>query len=164
MLKSDNMDRVIRDAVMVGVSAIQPFFSARTEIPRAAVREGGRQSRWDRTVISSAKQCARATLPEVHPARDFSELLSTARDSMVLLFVEPHSEGGPPVTDLETLEHRVPAKATILVGPEGGWDPVEIEAAEKAGVILVTLGARTLRADAAGVIAIAVLQYLWKDL
>ena len=42
MLKSEKMDRVIRDAVMVGVSAIQPFFSARTEVPRTAVREGGR--------------------------------------------------------------------------------------------------------------------------
>ena len=83
---------------------------------------------------------------------------------MCLMFVEPRRDGGPAVAELQALEHRVPAKAMILVGPEGGWDPLEIESAGKAGVLLVTLGARTLRADAAGVIAMAVLQFLWKDL
>src|SRR5258706_5764366 len=80
VLKSDKMDRVIRDAVMLGAAAIQPFTSARTEGPRAAVRAGARQERWDRTVISSVKQCGRAVVPVVHPTAEFSELLKTPHD------------------------------------------------------------------------------------
>ena len=86
LLKSDKMDRVIRDAVMLGVAAIQPFTSARTEVPRAAV--GSRQDRWDRTVIASVKQCGRAVVPAVHPTLALSELLNAERDALCLMFVD----------------------------------------------------------------------------
>src|SRR5438034_5771104 len=58
LLKSDKMDGVIRDAVMLGVAAIQPLTTARTEVPRAIV--DSRHDRWHRTVIASVKQCGRA--------------------------------------------------------------------------------------------------------
>jgi 16S rRNA (uracil1498-N3)-methyltransferase len=161
LLKSDKMDRVIRDAVMLGVTAIQPFLSARAEVPRAALRAGGRQERWERTAISSVKQCGRAVVPPVLPILDFRELLVAERDALCLMFVEPgHEAGGCSLSSLET---RVPAKATLLIGPEGGWDPHEVQDAVAAGVTLVTFGQRTLRADAAGAAAIAVLRYVWKD-
>ena len=162
LLKSDKMDRVIRDAVMLGVAAIRPFTSAHTEVPRAAIERGGRQHRWDRTVISSAKQCGRAVVPPVLSTTDFQEVLDDERDHECLMFVEPTHEAGP--DRLTSLETRVPAKATILIGPEGGWDPQEIKDAVAVGVTLLTFGRRTLRADAAAAAAIAVLRYVWKDL
>jgi 16S rRNA (uracil1498-N3)-methyltransferase len=79
-----------------------------------------------------------------------------------VMFVEPGHDAG--ALSLNALEARVPASATIFIGPEGGWDPQEVKAAVAAGVTLVTFGGRVLRADAAGAAAIAVLQYLWKDL
>jgi 16S rRNA (uracil1498-N3)-methyltransferase len=168
LLKSDKMDRVIRDAVMLGVAAIQPFVSARTEVPHAAVRAGarGRQDRWDRTVIASVKQCGRAVVPVVHPTLAWPDLLKAERDALCLMFVEPHAgalaKAGSGAS-LQSLEARVPSKATIVIGPEGGWEPQEISNAVAAGVTMVTLGQRVLRADAAGALAIAVLQYVWKD-
>ena len=171
LLKGDKMDGVIRDAVMLGVAAIQPFTSARTEVAREAVRSGarGRQDRWDRTVIASVKQCGRAVVPVVHPTLSLAELLNAERDALCLMFVEPagvprgSAEGANTGDSLQSLETRVPAKATILVGPEGGWEPQEISDALEAGVTLVSLGRRVLRADAAGALAMAVLQYVWKD-
>jgi 16S rRNA (uracil1498-N3)-methyltransferase len=161
LLKSDKMDRVIRDAVMLGAAAIRPFRSARTEVPRAALASGGRQERWDRTVISSVKQCGRAVVPPVLAVQDFGVLLSAEHDALCLMFVEPGHQGTCSLSGLET---RVPAKATILIGPEGGWEGQEVNDAVAAGVTLVTFGQRTLRADAAGAVAIAVLRYIWKDL
>jgi 16S rRNA (uracil1498-N3)-methyltransferase len=161
LLKSDKMDRVIRDAAMLGVAAIRPFTSARTEVPAAALARGGRQERWDRTVIASVKQCGRAVVPPVLPVQDFRELLPVAHGGLCLMFVEP---GHQVASSLSGLETRVPAKAMILIGPEGGWDPQEVSDAVAAGVTLVTFGQRTLRADAAGALAIAVLRYIWKDL
>jgi 16S rRNA (uracil1498-N3)-methyltransferase len=58
----------------------------------------------------------------------------------------------------------VPQDATIFVGPEGGWTEAELDAARSRGVRLVTMGHRTLRADATPVAAISVLQYVWGDL
>ena len=52
----------------------------------------------------------------------------------------------------------------VVIGPEGGWDPREVQEASAAGVQLLSFGARTLRADAAAAAVISVLRYLWRDL
>ena len=162
LLKHDKMDRVIRDAVMLGVAEIRPFTSARTEIPNAAIRQGGRQSRWDRTVLASVKQCGRAVVPPVQPVVNFETVLGGLAD-VTIMFVEPGAVEPEPCA-LTQLETHVPAKAMILVGPEGGWDPSELRAAQAAGVTMVRLGSRVLRADAAGPLAMVALQTVWKDL
>jgi 16S rRNA (uracil1498-N3)-methyltransferase len=65
---------------------------------------------------------------------------------------------------LSTLSGSRPASASLLVGPEGGWSAAEIEAAMRAGCIPITLGRRTLRADAVPIVAIGLLQFVWGDL
>ena len=81
---------------------------------------------------------------------------------MRLLLVEPSAsvEGHP----VSTLAGDRPASASLLVGPEGGWSADEIAAAGRAGYVPITLGRRTLRADAVPIVAIGVLQFLWGDL
>ena len=162
LLKSDKMDRVIRDAVMLGVVAVQPFVSRRTDVPMKAVEQGGRQDRWDRTVISSVKQCGRAVVPRVHETKEFADLLHSSAGQTRLMFVEPGS--GHDVADVTILEGQPPSQAMVCVGPEGGWDPQELRDAADAGVTLLSFGARVLRADAAGAAVISVLRYIWRDL
>ena len=162
MLKSDKMDRVIRDAVMLGVAAVQPFVSRRTDVPMTAVRKGGRQDRWDRTVLASVKQCGRAIVPPVYAPREFGEVLQSTSRNTRLLLVEPGR--APGVADITTLEGQRPSEAIVFVGPEGGWDPQEIADAVAVGVTLVSFGARVLRADVAAAVMIPVLRYIWRDL
>jgi 16S rRNA (uracil1498-N3)-methyltransferase len=162
LLKSDKMDRVIRDAVMLGVAAIQPFASRRTDVPMTAVKHGGRQDRWDRTVIASVKQSGRAVVPRVNPTKAFDELLRSEDAQMRLMFVEPGA--GRHVGDVTRLEGQPPSDATVFIGPEGGWDANEITAAADAGVMLLSFGSRVLRADAAAAAIIPVLRYIWRDL
>ena len=161
LLKSDKMDRVIRDAVMLGVTAVQPIVSRRTDVPMKAVKRGGRQDRWDRTVISSAKQCGRAVVPPVHEAQELGQFLR-ASDQERLMFVEPGASDK--VADVASLEGQRPSKAIVLIGPEGGWDLQEIQDAAVAGAQLLSFGGRVLRADAAGAAIISVLRYIWRDL
>ena len=162
LLKSDKMERVIRDAVMLGVAEVQPFVSRRTDVPLKAVAKGGRQDRWDRTVISSVKQCGRAVVPPVRETKEFGALLQSTAGQARLMFVEPGA--GKDVSDMTSLEGQRPSNAIVLVGPEGGWDPQEIAAAADAGVTLLSFGGRVLRADAAGAAVISVLRYIWRDL
>jgi 16S rRNA (uracil1498-N3)-methyltransferase len=165
LLKSDKMDRVIRDAVMLGVAAVRPFLSKRTDVPKAALTTGVRQERWDRTVISSVKQCGRAVVPEVLEPQTLADLLTATAGTTRLMFVEPAvgSHGGQ-AADLTSLEGMRPVDVVVLIGPEGGWDRDEVDQAAAAGVTLVTFGRRVLRADAAGAVAVAVLRYIWRDL
>jgi 16S rRNA (uracil1498-N3)-methyltransferase len=162
LLKSDKMDRVIRDAVMLGVTAVQPIVSRRTDVPMKAVKHGGRQDRWDRTVISSVKQCGRAVVPPVHEAQELEQYLRATAGQTRLMFVEPGR--GDQVADVASLEGQRPSEAIVLIGPEGGWDPQEIEDAAAAGAQLLSFGRRVLRADAAGAAVMSVLQYIWRDM
>jgi 16S rRNA (uracil1498-N3)-methyltransferase len=162
LLKGDKMDRVISDAVMLGVAAIQPCVTRRTDVPMRALREGGRQDRWQRTVVSSVKQCGRAVVPRIQETKPFTELLRSGLPEPRLMFVEPAA--GVHAAEVASLEQQRPAEATVIIGPEGGWDPRDIDEARSAGVTLLSFGERVLRADAAAAAVLSVLRYIWRDL
>jgi 16S rRNA (uracil1498-N3)-methyltransferase len=165
VLKGDRMDDVIRDAVMMGVAAVQPIVTARTEVSLGAVRRGRRVERWERIAVSSAKQCGRAVVPPILEPR---ELDATC---VGIMFVEPSAlppEGGSHVGGgsriaLADLDPQPPREVTVLIGPEGGWDPAEVERAA-ATCRLVTLRSPTLRADAMAVVAVTALFVRWGEL
>jgi len=179
VLKGEKMDDVVRDAVMLGVSAIQPLVTKRTETTAAALVRGARLDRWRRVALASAKQSRRAVLPEIRTPLTIESYLTDPAPSLRLMLVEPMigSDGsgevrrpgpfGPGGDDVEPLSvlRGVPAPADValLVGPEGGWEESEVAFASAAGVRLVSLGHRTLRADAVPVAALSVLHFLWEQ-
>ena len=158
-LKGDRMDDVVRDATMMGVAAIEPLVSEHTA---AHLSPGRAPERWRRIAVASAKQCRRAVVPRVGDGMAFAEWIARDQSALRVMLVEPSAsvEGHP----ASTLQGARPAEATILIGPEGGWSAREVEAAVAAGYVPVTLGRRTLRADAMAVVALGVVQYLWSDL
>ena len=162
VLKGDRMDDVVRDATMMGVAAIEPIVTERT-IARGAVRDGRGGDRWRRIAIASAKQCRRAVLPVVGAGTPFLDWIVQDSAALRVLLVEP--EAASPGHPLSALRGDAPpVSATVAVGAEGGWTVEEIDAAIRAGWVPITLGRRTLRADAVPIVAIGVLQALWGDL
>ena len=163
VLKSDKMDDIVRDAVMLGVSAIQPIVTKRAEFTVAGLMRGTRLERWKRVALASVKQSRRAVLPEIRMPLTLESLLHEPAPGLGVMLVEPEATAGvEPVSALRQLP--TPSDAMMLVGPEGGWVESEWIAARERGYRLVTLGHRTLRADAVPVAAISVLQFLWGDL
>ena len=165
VLKGDKMDGVVRDAVMMGVAAIQPIVTARSGVALAALRRGHRQERWQRTAVSSAKQCGRAVVPAVLAPRAFESVAASLADMTLpgpgLIFVEPSASAD--AVSLGDLDLTPPRETTVLIGPEGGWTGEEIGLGSTA-CRLVTLGARTLRADAMAIVALTALFTLWREL
>lgn len=159
LLKGDAMDAVVRDATMLGVTSIQPMSTGRGEVPAASMAKGGRRGRWHRIAVSSAKQCGRAVVPDVREPIALGEALTRAQPGLLIFLTEPSSRAGAGrLGDLTPPRDRA---AAVFVGPEGGWMEEEIAAAAAAGAHLVTLGERTLRADAAALVALPVLMYAW---
>lgn len=161
VLKGDKMDDVVRDAVMIGVAAIHPIVTARSEISIAALTRGRRRERWERIAVSSTKQCGRAVVPAISDAREFNA--ATIADSFpppIFTLVEPNTSAGVSLADLETT--TIPQRATLVVGPEGGWTAEEVQMAATRGT-LVTLGRRTLRADAMALVALAAMFARWGE-
>jgi 16S rRNA (uracil1498-N3)-methyltransferase len=164
VLKGDKMDDVVRDAVMIGAAALRPLLTARAETTAAILEKGRRQERWERVAISAAKQCGRAIVPPILEPVSFDAFIAFLLDKWLagpaLMLVEPGATKG--AVPFSALDVDAPKAATVLVGPEGGWTPEEIEIAATA-CRRITMGGRTLRADTMGLIAISALYSRWGE-
>jgi 16S rRNA (uracil1498-N3)-methyltransferase len=164
VLKGDKMDDVVRDAVMMGVSAIQPVVTARSEVALSTLARGHRRDRWQKIAVASAKQSGRAIVPEVLPPIEFGRIPPTLAaidlPGPVIMLVEPSVH--ILALSLNELETAPPEQAMLIVGPEGGWTPDEIDEAS-ATCRFVTLGGRTLRADAVAIVALSALFTIWRE-
>lgn len=161
VLKGDKMDGVVRDAVMLGVAAVQPVVSERAETSMAAMARSGRVARWQRIAVSSAKQCGRAVVPPIHPAMPLDWVWNEKTAAVRIVCVEPAAALGE-VCSVQSVAK--PQAVHVIVGPEGGWTVPEVAAAHDSGAILMSLGSRTLRADAVPIVALTALLTTWGEM
>ena len=89
VLKGDKMDDVVRDAVMLGVAAIQPIVTKRTEVTVAALIKGARVDRWRRVALASVKQSRRAVVPDIRMPLTLETYLDEPPAALRLMLVEP---------------------------------------------------------------------------
>lgn len=161
VLKGGSMDDAVRDATMMGADAIEPVLTAHADVKVSLARRQATTERWRRVALAAAKQCRRATLPAIEEPRSFQQWIADPREDLMLLFLEPSARCTPrPLKSL--LAEPVPPRAAVLLGPEGGWSPDEIDAALRGGCVAVTLGPLTLRAESMPVAAMAALTAIWQ--
>ena len=102
-------------------------------------------------------------MPVIESPLSVDRHLSDVGEGLHLMLVEPAT--GPSRDRLDALAARPsPQNASLTIGPEGGWSEDELSRAHAEGWELLTLGSRTLRADAAPVAAVSVLLFLWGEL
>lgn len=162
VIKGEAMEDVVRDSTMIGIAAIQPVLSERTTVKRRGL--GVAHDRWRRIALASAKQCGTARLPEIFRPMPFDQWLPARLPAHSYLLIEP----GTSLTEVTTVRQLAlvpaPSSALLLVGPEGGWTESERDAAIEAGVIPLSLGPLTLRANAVALAAGAAMLAVWEDL
>jgi 16S rRNA (uracil1498-N3)-methyltransferase len=162
ILKGDKMDAVVRDATMMGVSAVVPIVASHGAVKVTALSARRAADRWRRVAVSSAKQCRRAVVPAIADPVSFDRWLAGGSAGLRLLLVEPAAARG---RAMQSIADQPPAGAvTVIVGPEGGWSEDEVRGAIEAGCLPVTLGGTTLRADAAPLCALTVVRFALGDL
>ena len=158
--KGDRLETVIRMATELGVHRIVPLLTARTVAAPSRAAVPARLARWQRVAREATKQCGRAAVPEVAPPVALASWLAArpAGGLLVCFWEEKAGEPGDPLPPGPFDE------VTALVGPEGGLEAAEVEAARAAGAVVATMGPRVLRTDTAGVVAVALLQARYGDL
>lgn len=156
--RSERMDWTLQKATELGATAIVPVLTGRSVV-RLDERTAEQKCRhWRGIVIGACEQCGRNRIPDVTAPVTLRQFLAQSRREGMRLVLSPGAPGS--LAGLASL----PARVELLIGPEGGLDDDEIEAAHRAGFTPVRLGPRVLRTETASVVALAVLQALWGDL
>jgi 16S rRNA (uracil1498-N3)-methyltransferase len=160
ILKGDRMSWLVQKATELGVARIIPMDTARV-VARPESGATGRIGRWERVAREAVKQSGRVVVPTIDRPRAFAEVAreASAHDAAWVFW-----EGGGLALAGAAAAAGRPASALLLVGPEGGLTAEEVLLAEGAGAHVVSLGPRTLRAESAGLAAVALCQYLFGDL
>ncbi|MGH8033625.1 MAG: 16S rRNA (uracil(1498)-N(3))-methyltransferase [Lysobacterales bacterium] len=154
--RGERMDLTLQKATELGVTAFWPVFTARTEVRLTSDKAERRMEHWRRVIISACEQCGRACVPTLHEPAGLLPWMRT-KTLASRLVLEP---GAPRSLAGSSLVRAV----ELLVGPEGGFEDVELELLEQNGVAQVSLGPRILRTETAGPAAVAILQALAGDL
>jgi 16S rRNA (uracil1498-N3)-methyltransferase len=162
--KGGVMDDIVRHATELGAARIVPIETERTQVHLEGGRSDKKVEKWRMTALEAAKQCGNPFLPEITPVQSLAAFLSSnATTSTDLRLVASLHPGARTLREVCTVfraeQGHSPASAVWLVGPEGDFSPAEIQAAQAAGFVPVTLGPLVLRCDTAATAALAVLSY-----
>lgn len=145
VLKRDTTDLVVQKATELGVSALLPVFTERTNAARV------NEDRLRAIAIEAAEQSERLTVPDLHPARPLHKCLDGWPAGRPL-FVAMERENARPLKPAQ-------GPAGLLVGPEGGFGPRDRAVLDRCGFIRsISLGPRILRAETAAIVGLALLQ------
>lgn len=159
LARGERCDVVVQKATELGAAALAPVEAARSVVRLDAERAADRVRRWRRIAAEAARQCGRADVPAVEAPAPLASVLAAAPEGFRRILL--HTGGGEPLADVveRGLEGHL-----ILVGPEGGFTPEEVETALAAGARLATFGPRVLRFETAAIAALALVQHLAGDL
>jgi len=157
--RADHMDWMIQKTAELGVSRIALFNAERTQTPLKPAQLEKKMQHWHSVAISACEQSGRTIIPEITFQRDLGRAIATPTIDCKLLL----DFNGDSLTSV--LQQRSPSMPlAILLGPEGGLNPAEIEHAKSTGFAPVTLGPRVLRTETAAITALAIAQSLVGDM
>ena len=157
--KKDKMEWIIQKAVELGAAEIVPVSSRRCVVRLDDKKKEKKLARWQTIAEAAAKQSGRGKIPEIHTVLSFSQALSYAEELDTVLI--PYELSDNMAESVEVMKKAAEGRSIgIFIGPEGGFERSEVEAAMEAGAAPVSLGKRILRTETAGMTALSVLMFL----
>lgn len=164
LAKGDKMDTVIRTCTELGVARFVPLMCERSVVRLDAAKAAKRRVRWEAVAKSAAMQSGQARIPHVDAPCGVTEALACLAQMDCVLVCWEEAAGGLSVGQAiarRDSARRSDAKVAIVIGPEGGLTPAEIEAlmASNPHASLVSLGATILRTETAALVASALALY-----
>ncbi len=150
------LDWLIEKATELGVAALLPVWTARTQPERVG------RDRLRAQAIAAAEQSERLSVPRIEEPLPLPRVLAGWPPERRLVLCDESGGGSPIAAALGGLPAGMPA--ALLVGPEGGFAETELDALGKLPIVTrVGLGPRVLRAETAAIAALAVFQAIAGD-
>ena len=163
--KKDKMELIIQKAVELGVSEIVPVMMHRSVVKlEDPKKEEKKRERWQSIARAAAMQSMRGVIPQVRPVLDYEKALADA-DALDAVLVPYEQEKGIEKSKaiLRQLKNDSVKSIGIFIGPEGGFEVSEIDAAHRCGAKPISLGHRILRTETAGLTMLSLLMFLFDE-
>lgn len=151
--KPDHVDWMVQKTTELGINQIHLFNSQYTQAPLKPAQREKKLRHWSAIAISACEQSGRARVPSIYFHEDGINCLETF-DSGKKILLDFDAAGF-------SAQGKAPESLTILLGPEGGLEPSEIDYAKSNGFEAVSLGPRVLRTETAAVSALSIAQSAW---
>lgn len=162
--KNRNMEHVVQKTTEVGGRAVIPLETQRTIVKLSGKKKKKRRARWQRIAIEAAKQSGRGIIPEVKEVTDFSGLVKQFPefDLVIACWTGEETRG---LSDILSRAGKDKISSILLmIGPEGGFSPEEVERIGEHGGYTVRLGSRILRTETAGPVGTAIILYEYGEM
>ena len=156
--KQDKMELIVQKCVELGCFEVIPVATKRCVVKLDDKKAKKKIERWQQIAESAAKQAGRGVIPEVRDVMSFKEALKYAKDLDVVMIPYELAEGMKETK--QWISDIVPGQSVgIFIGPEGGFEKEEVEAAINEGAKAITLGKRILRTETAGLTTLSVIMF-----
>ena len=154
--KADKLEHVIQKATELGAYEIVAFPSARCVSKPDEKSLSKKLERWQKIAASAAEQSGRGRIPQVRTLQSYAQALQeAAKADKAILFYENERA----TTLRMAMEEGAFQTISLLTGPEGGLEALEVEKAKDAGLQICTLGKRILRCETAPLCALSAVMY-----
>lgn len=156
--KADKMELVVQKAVELGACEIIPMAAGRSVVKLDEKKAKAKTARWQGIAEAAAKQSKRGIIPKVTEVMSMKEAIAYAGKADVRLI--PYELAEDMAKTKEIINSIRPGESVaVFIGPEGGFEESEIEAAKAAGICPITMGRRILRTETAGFTILAWIMY-----
>ena len=151
--KADKLEWILQKATELGAWRVMPVEMERSV---AKADNGKKLERWQRIVTEAAKQSGRAHVPAVEATLPFAKSLAKLQAEQDVILVAWEEEHALRLSEA-VRAHADADRIALVIGPEGGISPKEVDALRALGAVPVTLGKRILRTETAGLCGLSVI-------
>lgn len=156
--KGDKMEDIIQKCTELGITAVKPTLTHRSVSRPDEKSARKKQSRYQKIALEAAQQSGRGIVPEICEMQSLKKAIENDDSELKILFYEGGGES------LTSIVNKGVKSVSIYIGPEGGFEPSEVELIKSNGGIVATLGSRILRTQTAPVAALTAIMLLTNNL
>ena len=159
--KADKLELVIQKSVELGAYDITPLQMKRCVVKLNEKDKLKKIQRWQKISEVAAKQCGRNIIPKINNIVNVKEVCNLCNEYDIVLIAYENEKENTLKKELKNLKKldKEEIKVAVIIGPEGGIAPEEIEMFEENGAKIITLGNRILRTETVALSVLSIIMY-----